>query len=154
MPNILKLAPFLLARCRLLVGLLALQCLDASQFIGAVNHFSMRSQGRRHAIQLAQVGHFGVALFIFGSVQPASDAVRLEIPLLTKRAAWRGEIRSTILRRSASTAISRPLHSVIGRPEAAGASQPMRTIWQTCSSLIWIGRPGRGTSVKRSTRSR
>ena len=50
-----------------------------------------------------------------------------------------------------SSATSRPLQWVIGRPEFAGASQASATTRQTCSGVIRGGRPVRGASARRSS---
>ena len=50
----------------------------------------------------------------------------------------------------ASSAISRPVHWLIGRSDPAGASQASAVIWQTCSAVIRHGPPGCGASSNRS----
>jgi len=76
--------------------------------------------------------------------------MRLKIPLFRSRAAWRGEIASTMPRRVTSSAISRAVHWLIGRPDAGGASQARPMMAQTCSAPMRAGGPGRGASAKRS----
>ena len=45
-----------------------------------------------------------------------------------------------------SSANSRLVHWLIGRPHWLGASQARDMIWQTCSGVIRAGAPGRGAS--------
>jgi hypothetical protein len=47
------------------------------------------------------------------------------------RAAWRGEIRSTIPRFMTSAATSRPVHWLIGRADFAGVSHARATMRHT-----------------------
>jgi hypothetical protein len=54
--------------------------------------------------------------------------MRLEVPLLSSRAAWRGEMVATMPRAVISSAISRLLHWLIGRPAVIGAAQARATI--------------------------
>ena len=53
-------------------------------------------------------------------------------------------------RRTTSSASSRPVHWLIGRPVVAGGSQASATIRQTCSGVIRAGAPGLGASASRS----
>ena len=146
MPAILELLPLGLARGRRLIGGGAFERLDAAQLIGAERPFAPCRQAGCVPIELTQIRHFGVKVGIIRAVQPGAHPMGFEIPLFTSRAACRGEMWGTILRRTASSAISRPDHSVIGRPDSVGASQAIRTIWHTCVSVIWSGRPGRGSN--------
>lgn len=50
-----------------------------------------------------------------------------------------------------SSAISRFVQCVIGRPTSSGFSQASSSIRQICSALIRAGAPGRGRSSKRSS---
>lgn len=50
-----------------------------------------------------------------------------------------------------SSAISRPVQWLIGRPESSGSSQAIAMIWHTWSAVIRAGAPGRGMSSKRSS---
>ena len=84
--------------------------------------------------------------------QPVADQMRLEIPFFNSRAACRGEICAMIPRAITSSAISRPVHWLIGR--SFGCSQANAIIWQVCSAVICAGRPGRGASLSRSLTDR
>jgi len=55
-------------------------------------------------------------------------------------------------RRITSSASSRPVHWLMGR--SLGCSQASACTWQTCSAVICDGRPGRGTSARRSATDR
>jgi hypothetical protein len=50
-----------------------------------------------------------------------------------------------------SSAISRWVQWVMGRPDWLGASQAMATIAQICSAVIVDGLPERGASLRRSS---
>jgi hypothetical protein len=78
--------------------------------------------------------------------------VWLEIPFFNRRAACRGEICFTMPRAMTSSAISRPVHWLMGR--SLGWSQANASIRQICSALISEGRPGRGISLSRSATER
>jgi hypothetical protein len=58
-------------------------------------------------------------------------------------------MRSVIPRRTISSASSRWLQWLIGRPELFGCSQASATIWHTCSGLRRGCTPGRGASARR-----
>ena len=58
-------------------------------------------------------------------------------------------MRSVIPRRTISSASSRWLHWLIGRPEPFGCSQASARIWHTCSALSRGWTPGRGASASR-----
>ena len=66
-------------------------------------------------------------------------------------AACLGEIVSTILRAIISSAISRPVHWLIGRPDFSGDSQANASSWQRWSAVIRAGPPSRGRSSSRSS---
>jgi hypothetical protein len=63
-------------------------------------------------------------LLIHRRSQPRADQMRLEVPFFKSRAACRGEICATMPRRLTSSAISRPVHWLIGR--CFGCSQGSR----------------------------
>src|SRR6266567_1394152 len=128
--------------------MLALQCLDPGQFIRAHRPFALFGQRFRLPIDLADCPNGFFFLRIRRRGQPIADQMRFEIPLFNTRAACRGEISLRIPRRITSSAISRPVHWLIGR--SFGCSHAKATIWHVCSALISDGRPGRGTSVRRS----
>ena len=94
--------------------MLALQGLYPSQFIGAHDPLARGRQRGRLVVQGADVLHFGVKLRIRCCGQPIPDQVRLHIVFFKRRAAWRGEICSTIPRARMSSAISRLVHGLIG----------------------------------------
>lgn len=71
--------------------------------------------------------------------------------LFKSLAACLTEIWSTMFRAIISSAISRPVHWLIGRPDFSGASHASASIWQRCSALIRTGPPGRGRSSSRSS---
>jgi hypothetical protein len=102
-------------------------------------------------IQVIDVGDFLVRLRIGFGIQPVTYQVRLERPPLSSRAAWRAEIVSTMPRAINSSAISRPVHWLIGRPAFSGASHANCSIWHTWSALNRAGAPGRGKSSNRSS---
>jgi hypothetical protein len=109
--DVLEFAPRNLPRRQRQVGVLALQRLYAGEFVGAHDPLPSHAQRRGLAIERANVVHLGIeVLVVYRRGQPVADSVRLEIPLFSKRAAWRPEIRSTIPRRLISSAIWRPLH--------------------------------------------
>ena len=58
-------------------------------------------------------------------------------------------MRSVIPRRTISSASSRWLQWLIGRPEPLGCSQASARIWHTCSALRRGWTPGRGASASR-----
>ena len=60
-------------------------------------------------------------------------------------------MRSTMRRWITSSAISRWVQWVMGRPDWLGASQAMATMAQTCSAVIFDGLPERGASRRRSS---
>ncbi len=71
--------------------------------------------------------------------------------LFKSLAACLGEILSTMLRAIISSAISRPVHWLIGRPDFSGASHASASSWQRWSAVIRAGPPGRGRSSRRSS---
>jgi hypothetical protein len=71
--------------------------------------------------------------------------------LFKSLAACLGEISATMLRAIISSAISRPVHWLIGRPDFSGISHASASSWQRWSAVIRTGPPGRGRSSKRSS---
>lgn len=59
----------------------------------------------------------------------------------------RGEMLSTILRLTTSSANSVGVQWVTGRPDNSGDSQATTMIWQICSGVKVPGRPLRGSSL-------
>src|SRR5688500_13377264 len=151
--DVLELAALHLARGERQAGVLALERLDAGQLVGAHAPLAAFGERRGLAVEGADIGDLGVELWIGGRrSQPVPNPVRLEVPLFNSRAACRGEIASTIPRRTISAANSVVLQWLIGRPDAPGASQASATIRPTCSGVIRAGVPERGASASRASR--
>jgi len=129
----------------------AFQSLHSSQFIGAHHLLALMCQNGRLPVHCGYVFHFGLKVLIFTTSQPIAHQVRFEAPLFSSLAAWRGEILSIMPRLIISSAISRLLHWLIGRADWLGASQAKVITWHFCSSVIRLGAPGRGASVRRSS---
>lgn len=127
---------------------------DPTTLSADAGYFSGENVGEDGAgLEGADVGHLGVELRIGRRRgQPGPNQVRLEIPLFSRRAAWRAEIRSTIPRRMISAASSVVLQWLIGRPDSPGASHASAIIRQTCSGLIRAGVPVRGPWASRAVR--
>src|SRR6266849_4260514 len=132
-------------------GVLTLQGLNPGQFIRADRAFALFGQLWSLSIDLTDRPHGFFFLRVRWRSQPVADQMRLQSVFFNKRAACRGEICLTIPRVITSSAISRPVHWLIGRPAFAGASHVNAAIWQRCSVVIRDGAPGRGASCKRST---
>jgi hypothetical protein len=71
--------------------------------------------------------------------------------LFKSLAACLGEMVSTIFRLIISSAISRLVHWLIGRPDFSGGSHANASSWQRWSAVIRAGAPGRGRSSSRSS---
>jgi hypothetical protein len=71
--------------------------------------------------------------------------------LFKSLAACLGEISSTMFRAIISSAISRPVHWLIGRPDFSGTSHASASSWQRWSAVIRTGPPARGKSSRRSS---
>jgi hypothetical protein len=110
---------------------LGFQGLYARHFIRAHHSFSSFSSFLSRLIQVIDVCDFLLRLRIGFGVQPVAHHVRLERPPFSSRAAWRAEIVSTMPRAINSSAISRPVHWLIGRPAFSGASHTTCSIWHT-----------------------
>ena len=128
MPNVLELASQHMIGLHRQIGMFALQGLYPSQFIHADAALSLLGPLRGTCIHLTPVTNLLVPLRIGNLGQPVAEAVRLEAPFLSSRAACRGEICSTMPRALISSAISRPVHWLIGRPDLAGASHAKAAI--------------------------
>jgi hypothetical protein len=80
--------------------------------------------------------------------------VRLQRGLFFKnRPTLRGEIVATMPRFWTSSASSRLVQWLIGRPDCSGGSQATAMIWTICSGLKVAGFPGRGASSRISSTS-
>ena len=99
-----------MARLHRQIGKLALDGLHASQLIHADAAFSLLGTFGCLRIHLAALDDFLLALCIWYLGQPIAEAVRLQAPFFSSRAACRGEICWTIPRLITSSAISRPVH--------------------------------------------
>lgn len=152
MTKILKLSSLDFAWHQWQPRMFAFKRLHACHFIGTDRSFSLCSQLRRLFIQLTDAFDRLFSLRICWGCQPVTDQMRLEIPFLSTRAACRGEICLTMPRAMTSSAISRPVHWLMGR--SLGWSQATALIWHTCWALISAGRPGRGLSLSRSATER
>ena len=128
MPDVFKLPPFHLPRRQGQTRMFALQGLHPSQRIGAHHPFPSLGQGGSVAVQVADVSYFGVKLRVLRGCQPIANPVRFQVPLSSSLAAWRGEIRSTMPCWTISSATSRLVHWLMGRPCWLGASQAKATI--------------------------
>ena len=91
MANVLELPPLDMTRRQGQAGVFALQRLHAGQLVGAHDVLSRRGTGRGVMVECTDPGHLRVELLIGGRRQPVADPMRLEVPLLSSRAAWRGE---------------------------------------------------------------
>src|SRR6266567_7501974 len=149
MTHILELAPLDFTGSERQSGMLALSGLHTSQLVSAHAHFALLCQLWGLLIQATDGFDRFLLVRILRRGQPIADQMRLEIVFFNNRAACRGEICATMPRRMTSSAISRPVHWLIGR--SFGCSQAMATIRQVCSAVIWACRPGRGTSPRRSS---
>lgn len=152
MPNVFKLPALDLARRQRQTRMFSFQGLNAGHFIGAQHGFALFRQFWSLFIQRIDVIHLFIKPFVFFFVrcQPIPDQVRLEAPFLSSREACRVEMVSTIPRFISSSAISRPVHWLIGRPAFSGFSQAICSIWQIWSAVRRGGVPGRGRSSRRS----
>src|SRR5712692_2432398 len=108
--------------------MLALQGLHTGQLIQADRAFPLCSALGGTCIQLTALDTLFVSPLIGNLGYPVAEPVRLQPPFLSSRAACRGEICSTMPRAFISSAISRPVHWLIGRPALAGASQAKAAI--------------------------
>src|SRR5436305_1366953 len=152
MADVLEFAPLDFAWGQRQSWMLAFQGLDGGQLIGTHGLFSLLGQLCGLLIHVTDRSHRFLLVRIFRRSQPIADQVGLEIPFFNNRAACRGEICAMMPRAITSSAISRPVHWLIGR--SLGCSQAMAIIWQVCSALIWAARPGRGASLRRSLMGR
>lgn len=128
MPNILKFTPQDVSGEHGQVGMFAFQRLHSGQLIHADRAFVLLGSLCGLGIELAALHDFLFPLRVFFLGQPIAKPVWLEAPFLRRRAACRGEICVTIPRAFSSSAISLPVHWLMGRPVFAGASQARAAI--------------------------
>src|SRR5438034_1089027 len=88
--------------------------LDACHFIRTQGRFATLSPFLSGLIDLIDVGDLRVRLRVGFGGQIVAHQMRLEIPFLSKRAAWRREMYATMPRFIISSAISRPVHWLMG----------------------------------------
>ena len=128
MPNVLELTTQDMTRLHGQVGMLALQGLYPGQLIQTDGAFPLLGPLGRVGIQTTPLDNFLVPPCIGNLCQPIPKSVWLETPFFSSRAACRGEICSTMPRACSSSATSRPVHWLMGRPALAGASQAKAAI--------------------------
>ena len=87
--DVLELDAFHLAGCHGQARMLSLQRLHTAQFIAGHHSFPLFDQGRCLPIQRTEVADLDLEVGVIGGGQPVSPAVRLQIPLLSSRAACR-----------------------------------------------------------------
>src|SRR5271165_3279120 len=152
MPQIFKLTAFDFAGGQGQSRMQPFERLHPSQFIGTHHFDALLCQLGSSLVQRTNRLDFRVELFVLGGGQPIADTVRLQIPFLSNRAAWRGEICATMPRCMISSASSRAVQWLMGR--SLGCSHARATIWQICSAVMRAGVPGRGSSANRSAADR
>ena len=149
MTNILELPAFDLAGRHGQAGMLALQGLHAV----SSSVLTTRSPRRASAgppVDGTDLGHFRVEVLLVLRGQPVAPPMRLQLPLFSSRAAWRGSKSGhnppldDLVRDLPCGPLARWVVPLGPEPHASA------TIWQTCSSVIRPGLPGRGASVRRS----
>ena len=123
MPDIFELTAQDMACLHGQVRMFALQRLHPGQLIRADSAFSSLGPVGSRRVELTPLDNFLVAPRIWDGREPVAEAVRLEPPFFSSRAACRGEICSTMPRAITSSAISGPVHWLMGRPAFLGASQ-------------------------------
>lgn len=128
MTNVLELTPFHLAGSHGQPWMLALKGLDTGQFVATHGALSLLIAFCGLLVDFTHVSYLGIKVGIIRWRQPVADAMGLQIPLLSSRWACRGEIVATMPRCMSSSAISRPVHWLMGRPDFSGASQANATI--------------------------
>lgn len=138
-----------MARKQRHIGVFALQCLHPRHFVHTHGSFPACCSLSRLCVDLTPLHDLRFSLWILFFTQPIPETVGLKAPLLSKRAACRGEIWLTIPRFLSSSAISLPVHWLIGRPVLDGASQAKTAICTRCSTVNLGTAPGRGASCKR-----
>lgn len=114
-------------------------CLNPSQLISADYCFALFHQLLGLLVQAIDISYLRIKVFIDYWRQPIANQVRLQSPFLRNRAAWRGEICSTMPRFITSSAISRLVQWVMGRPDSSGFSQAICWIWHTWSGVMLAG---------------
>src|SRR5574341_2172409 len=95
-PRVLELPTQTPSRLHGQVRMLGFQGLHARHFIGAHGRFSTLGPFLGGLVQLIDVGDLLRRLRVWLRGQVVAHQVRLETPFLSKRAAWRGEMYSTM----------------------------------------------------------
>src|SRR5712692_7891397 len=153
MPLVLKFTSEHMSRLHRQIGMGSFQCLHARHLIHTDRSFPIFCSYHCSCIEIAPFHYLLFSLFILFGGEPIPELMRFQPFFLSNRAACLGEIFSTIPRAFISSAISRPVHWLIGRSACDGASHANTAIWHRCSSVILDGFPGRWTSSKRSARA-
>ena len=112
----------------------ALKRLNAGELVCAHRPLALLSQGRRIVIDRTNALDDDFFLRICWWGEPVADQMGLQVPLFKSRAACRGEMCWMMPRCITSSAISRPVQCVIGRP--LGCSHANAINWQVCSIVM------------------
>jgi hypothetical protein len=110
------------------VRMLAFQCLHTCQLVQIDGTFSLFGSLCRRKIEQTSLMNLLFSLLIRHFCSPVAKPMWLQAPFFNSRAACRGEIRVTMPRATRSSAISRPVHWLIGRPAFVGVSQASAAI--------------------------
>jgi hypothetical protein len=150
MPPVFELSPLDLTRQHRQARRDALERLNAGHLVHRDRAVSVVGASGG-LVDLADIGALGVEGGIRLRRQPVAYAMRLEVGFFFKnRPTERCEISPTMPRRTASSAISRWLHWLIGRSLSDGFSHVIETMAQICSDVKMAGAPERGASASRS----
>jgi hypothetical protein len=112
-----------MARLHGQIGMFAFQRLHPGQLIHADRSFPLFGPLARLCVDLTSFNDLLCSLRVFFLGQPVPKPVGLEAPFFSSRAVCRGEISVTIPRCVSSSAISLPVHWLMGQPVFTGASQ-------------------------------
>jgi hypothetical protein len=128
MPNGLKFPSQHMPGLHRQVGMFALEGLHPGQLIQADGAFAFLGPLFRPGIHLTAFDDLFLSALIGTLGQPVAEPLRLQPPFLSSRAACLGESCLTMPRAFTSSAISRPVHWLMGRPALLGASQAKAAI--------------------------
>ncbi len=151
MPNILELSPLDFSRSHGQPWMFPFQCLNTCHFINAFKSFALLAALGCLLVTCVDIVHLLVKALIRCWRQPITDLMGLEIALFKSLAACRAEIFSTMPLFMISSAISRDVHWLMGRPFSSGFSQASSVILQIWSAVNCAGAPGRGKSSNLSS---